>query len=138
MTYRLVGILAFVVLIVGAFVLSGGQRESAAQVTVEDSMPDPGYSARKAHMVQTAPDGHPLYTLDAAQVQQQPGQEAVTLQQVQFAFRDDGGNQWTARANEGELSQTTGIVKLAGAVRVNGILPGADEPADLVDRAPGF
>ena len=98
---------------------------------VEEAMPDPGYSARKAHMVQTAPDGHPLYTLDAAQVQQQPGKEAVTLQQVQFAFRDDGGNEWTARANEGELSQSTGIVKLAGAVHVNGILTGADEPADL-------
>ena len=131
MTYRLLGILAFVALIVGAFVLSGGQRESAAQVTVEEAMPDPGYSARKAHMVQTAADGHPLYTLDAAQVQQQPGQETVTLQEVHFAFRDDSGNEWTARANEGELSQNTGMVKLSGAVHVNGILPGADEPADM-------
>ena len=50
-TYRLLGIFALVALIVGAFVLSGGQRESAAQVTVEEAMPDPGYSARKAHMV---------------------------------------------------------------------------------------
>ncbi len=131
MTYRLLGILAFIALLVGAVVLTGGQRESAAPVTVEESMPDPGYSARKAHMVQTAPDGHPLYTLDAAQVQQRPGNETVSLRQVQFAFRDDSGNEWTARANEGELSQNSGIVKLAGAVRVNGRLPGADEPADL-------
>jgi LPS export ABC transporter protein LptC len=138
MTYRLLGILAFVALIIGAFVLSGGQRESAAQVTVEESMPDPGYSARKAHMVQTAPDGHPLYTLDAAQVQQQPGADVVTLQQVQFAFRDDSGNQWNARANEGELSQNTGIVKLSGAVHANGLLPGSDEPADLATEHMAF
>jgi lipopolysaccharide export system protein LptC len=138
MTYRLLGILAFVALIVGAFVLSGGQRDSATQVTVEDSMPDPGYSARKAHMVQTAADGHPLYTLDAAQVQQQPGQETVTLQQVQFAFRDDSGNEWTARAHQGELSQDSGIVKLSGAVHVNGTLPGADEPADLTTEHLAF
>ncbi len=131
MTYRVLGILAFVALLVGAVVLTGGQRESAVQVTVEESMPDPGYSARKAHMVQTAADGHPLYTLDAAEVQQQPGQDTVTMQQVQFAFRDDSGNEWTARSNEGELSQSSGIVKLAGAVHVNGKLPGAAEPADL-------
>jgi lipopolysaccharide export system protein LptC len=137
-TYRLLGIFAFVVLLVGAVALSGGQRESAAPVTVEEAMPDPGYSARKAHMVQTAADGHPLYTLDAAQVQQQPGQETVTLEQVQFAFRDDSGNEWTARANQGELSQNTGIVKLAGAVHVNGKLPGADEPADLTTEHLAF
>jgi lipopolysaccharide export system protein LptC len=136
--YRLLAILAFVALVVGAVVLSGSQRESAAQVTVEEAMPDPGYSARKAHMVQTAPDGHPLYTLDAAQVQQQPGQETITLQQVQFAFRDDSGNEWQARANEGELSQNSGIVKLSGAVHVNGRLPGADEPADLTTEHLAF
>jgi lipopolysaccharide export system protein LptC len=137
-TFRLLGILAFVALLVGAVVLSGGQRESAAPATVEETMPDPGYSARKAHMVQTAPDGHPLYTLDADQVQQQPGADTVTLQQVHFAFRDDSGNQWTARADHGELSQNTGIVKLAGAVHANGILPGSDEPADMTTEHMAF
>jgi lipopolysaccharide export system protein LptC len=137
-TYRLLGILAFVALLIGAIVLSGGQRESAAPVTVEESMPDPGYSARGAHMVQTAADGHPLYTLDAAQVQQEGGEGTVKMQQVQFAFRDDSGNQWNARANEGELSQNSGIVKLAGAVHVNGRLPGSEEPADLTTEHLAF
>ena len=40
----------------------------------------------------------------------------MTLQQVHFAFRDDSGNEWTARANEGELRQNSDMVKLSGAV----------------------
>jgi LPS export ABC transporter protein LptC len=131
MTYRLLGILAFIALLVGAVVLSGGQRESAAPQTVEESVSDPGYSARKAHMVQTAPDGHPIYTLDAAQVQQEPDQGTVRLQEVNFAFRDDSGNKWTARADRGELSQNNAIVNLEGAVHVDGVLPGTEEPADI-------
>jgi LPS export ABC transporter protein LptC len=131
MTYRLIGILAFIALLVGAVVLSGGQRESAAPQTVEESSSDPGYSARKAHMVQTAPDGHPIYTLDAAQVQQEPDQGTIKLQEVNFAFRDDSGNKWTARSDRGELSQNSGIVNLEGSVHVDGVLPGTEEPADI-------
>jgi len=71
MIYRLLAILALVALIVGVVVLSGPQRESTAPATV-GPLHDPGYAARKARLIQTGPDGQPLYTLDAAQIQQQP------------------------------------------------------------------
>src|SRR5437879_4883882 len=71
MIYRLLAMLALVTLIVGVVVLSGAQRESAAPATV-GPLHDPGYAARRARLIQTGSDGRALYTLDAAQIQQQP------------------------------------------------------------------
>ena len=82
MTYRLIAILAFVALLVGVVVLSGGERQGAAPVAVEEAPPDPGYSAKKAHLIQTGPDGAPTYTLDADEVQQQPQAGLIDMQQV--------------------------------------------------------
>lgn len=130
MIYRLLAILALVALIVGVVVLSGPQRESTAPATV-GPLHDPGYAARKARLVQTGPDGQPLYTLDAAQIQQQPDQGTVDLQQVQLGFRDTSGNPWTARADRGQLTQGSGVVQLEGGVRVAGSLPDSGEPAEI-------
>lgn len=138
MIYRLGAILAFVALIVGVVVLSGGEREGAAPVTVTGVPPDPGYSAKQARLIQTGADGRPVYTLDARDVQQQPEQGLIDMQQVVLGFRDAAGNQWTAHANHGELAQNSGIVKLDGAVHVAGIVPGSGEPADLTTERVEF
>ena len=137
MTYRLLAILAFVALLVGVVVLSGGERGGAARVTVE-APSDPGYSAKQARLVQTGPDGLPVYTLDAQEVQQQPAQSTVDMQQVVLGFKDSTGDQWTARANHGELAQNSGIVQLDGAVHVTGIVPGTGEPADITTERLAF
>lgn len=138
MIYRAGAILAFVVLLIGVVVLTGGEREGAAPVTVEGPPPDLGYSAKKARMVQTGADGKPIYTLDAAQVQQQPNQGLVNLQQVVLGFRDASGGDWTARADRGELAQNSGIVKLDGAVHVSGVLPGTTEQAEMTTESLAF
>jgi lipopolysaccharide export system protein LptC len=137
MTYRLIAILAFVALIVGVVVLSGGERQGAAPVAVE-APPDPGYSAKKARLVQTGPDGQPLYTLDADEVQQLPQTGLINLQQVVLGFKDSSGNQWTARGKRGELAQNSGMVKLAGDVHVSGIVPGTSEPAEFTSEHVAF
>jgi LPS export ABC transporter protein LptC len=137
MTYRLLAILAFVALIVGVVVLSGGEREGAAPVTV-GAQSDPGYSAQRARLVQTGPDGQPVYTLDAQQVQQQPEQSTVDLQTVVLGFKDSAGDQWAARANHGELAQDSGIVKLDGAVHVTGVVPGTAEAVDITTERLAF
>jgi LPS export ABC transporter protein LptC len=131
MIYRVIAIVGFVVLLIGVVVLSGGERQGAAPVAVGGTPQDPGYSAKKARLIQTGPDGQPVYTVDAAQVQQQPEQSTVDMQQVVLGFKDAAGDQWTARAARGQLAQNSGIVQLEGAVHVTGILPGTDEPADI-------
>jgi len=130
MIYRLLAMLALVALIVGVVVLSGAQRESAAPATV-GPLHDPGYAARRARLIQTGSDGRALYTLDAAQIQQQPNQGTVDLQQVQLGFRDTSGTEWTARADRGELTQESGVVRLEGGVRLAGVLPDTGERAEI-------
>jgi LPS export ABC transporter protein LptC len=129
--YRVLALVAFVVLIIGVIVLSGGEREVAAPVVVEGTPADPGYAAKKARLVQTGPDGAPLYTIDAQEVQQLPEQDTVDLHQVVLGFKDAAGDEWTTTARHGEVAQNSGIVKLDGAVHATGVLPGTSDPADL-------
>ncbi|MGO9803670.1 MAG: LPS export ABC transporter periplasmic protein LptC [Steroidobacteraceae bacterium] len=131
MIYRLAAVLAVLALIVGVVLLSGPQREAAAPSAAGAPLQDPGYAARGARMVQTGPDGAPLYSLEAAQIRQRPDQSTVDLEQVHMGFRGAGGDQWTARAERGELGQDTGMVQLDGAVHVAGLLPGTQDPAEI-------
>jgi LPS export ABC transporter protein LptC len=131
MIYRLLPVLALLALIIGVVVLSGPQREPAAAATIAEAVRDPGYAARNARLVQTGPDGAPLYTLNAAQIRQEPDEGRVDMQQVQLGFRDAAGNNWTARGAHGAMGQQTGVIELDGAVHVSGIVPGTQDTTDI-------
>lgn len=138
MTYRLLGVIVLVALIATLIVLSGPQRGPALPTAVERTAQEPGYAARNAQLVQTGPDGRPLYTLDAAQIREQPADDTVLLDQVQLGFRDQSGGQWTARAQHGELGQDTGVVQLEGDVHVVGTLPRSQDPAEITTQHLAF
>ena len=131
MIYRLVVALAALALIVGVVFLSGAPRGTVAPSAAGAPVRDPGYAARGARLVQTGPDGQPLYTLDAAEISQQPDQTTVELSGVEMGFHASGGEPWTARAAHGALGQDTGIVELDGNVHVAGLLPGSQDPAEI-------
>jgi len=134
MTYRLSLLAALLSLVVGVVLLSQPPREPGSALSAGGPRHDPGYSAVKARLVQTGLDGRPVYTLDAEQIQQQPNNGVVELEQVQLGFRDASGNEWTARARHGELTQGSGVVKLDGDVHVAGLLPGTQEPAEITSE----
>jgi len=131
MTYRLVSLLALFALIVGLVLLTAPQRESSAPAASGAPLHDPGYSALQARLVQTGADGLPVYTLDAAKIQQQPDRGLVDLQQVRLGFRDPSGDEWTARAAHGAVTQDSRVVQLDGNVHVAGVLPGTAETAQI-------
>jgi LPS export ABC transporter protein LptC len=131
MIYRAVALLAGLALIVGLVLLSGPQRESVVPNAPGTVAHDPGYAALGARLVQTGADGQPLYSLDAARISQQPDESTVQLTQVQMGFRAANGQQWTARADRGELGQDTGVVQLDGDVHVAGLLPGTPDQAQI-------
>jgi lipopolysaccharide export system protein LptC len=131
MAYRLLAIVAAVGLIIGVMVISAPRREGAGSPTASGPPHDPGYAARNARLIQTGADGRPLYTLDAAQVEQQPDTGRVDLEQVRLGFRDSTGNQWNARADRGELAQASGVLQLEGGVQVAGVLPDSGQPAEI-------
>ena len=138
MIYRLVALAALLVLIVGMVLVTAPQPESVARAATGQPLHDPGYSAQQARLIQTGADGRPVYTLDAARIQQQPDRELVELEQVRLGFRDVEGNQWTARAARGELAQGSGVVQLNGDVHVNGTLPGTGEPTEITSEHLAF
>jgi lipopolysaccharide export system protein LptC len=131
MAYRLLALVAAVALIIGVLVISAPRREGAGSPAASGPAHDPGYAARNARLIQTGADGRPLYTLDAAQVRQQPDAGKVDLEQVQLGFRDSSGNQWNARADRGELVQASGVVQLEGSVQVAGVVPDSGLPAEI-------
>jgi lipopolysaccharide export system protein LptC len=132
MIYRLLGLTALLALLAALLVLSGPQRSPALPTAVGAGVRNgPGYAALNAQLVQTGPDGRPLYTLNAARIREQPDNDSVLLDQVQMGFRDASGGQWTARAQHGELGQDTGIVQLDGDVHVIGTLPHSQDPAEI-------
>jgi LPS export ABC transporter protein LptC len=135
MRYRIFPVLALVALAVALVLLSSQNRGMVAPVAVQGPPPEPGYAARQAELIQTGADGRPLYTLNADIIQQLPEQDTVQLQRVHLAFRDVSGNEWTARAEHGELGQSTGKVSLSGDVHVAGILPGTQAPAEIATQA---
>jgi lipopolysaccharide export system protein LptC len=138
MIYRLLGLTALVALIAALIVLSGPQRTPALPAASGQRAHDPGYAALDAQLVQTGPDGKPLYTLDAAQIREQPDNNTVLLDQVQMGFRDSTGQHWTARAQHGELGQDTGVVELDGDVHVVGTLPHSQDPAEITTEHLAF
>ena len=131
MLYRTVALLAGLALIVGLVLFSGAPREAVVPNAAGAVTHDPGYAALGARLVQTGADGQPLYSLDAARISQQPDESTVHLTQVQMGFRAANGQQWTARADRGELGQDTGVVQLDGDVHVQGLLPGTQDQAQI-------
>lgn len=118
MIYRIFAALVVIVVIGGTF-LFGGQQSEIAPTVVEEQR-DPGYAGYNAKLVQTGPDGHPLYTLNADVIRQQPNESTVELENATLGFYDANGTLWTASGARGEVGQTTGVIELADDVHVNG------------------
>jgi len=130
MIFRIFTTLMLIAVVAGSMWLGGQQRETVVPVVVDGSSADLGYSARKAILVETGPDGLPIYVMNADVIHQRPA-DGVDFEQVQMTFRDEEGRSWNARADHGELGQDSAQIELTGAVRVDGILPGTSDAAWL-------
>jgi LPS export ABC transporter protein LptC len=130
MIFRILAALLVIALVLGSFWLGGEQRETTATTTVAPPTAEMGYSARDAVLIETGPDGLPMYTLNANVIRQHPG-DGVDFEQVQMSFRDRNGQTWKGRADQGQLTTETGKVDLYGNVHVNGPLPGSSSVAEL-------
>ena len=132
MMYRVFIVLVFIAVIIGSVILGGQQREAVSTTTVDETAGDLGYAARQARVIETGPDGHPLYMIDADLINEPPGTtKNIQLQQMRMSFRDAAGHQWTGRADSGVASQDTGQVELLGDVQVSGLLSGFSDEAHI-------
>ena len=134
MIYRVATALAILVLIVGSVLLSRQQRGAGAPMQTTVPAGDLGYAARDAELIETGPDGNPVYILNAELIRQRPQNGNIELEAVQMRVRDGDGNRWTLRADRGRILADAAWVELIGNVHVAGLLPGTDTP----DRAEIF
>jgi LPS export ABC transporter protein LptC len=131
--YRLLILFALVLAGVAVWLtlLSGPNGPVTAQVN-RAAGPDQGYSATDASLVETGEDGRPLYTLQAGQVQQDPGSDIINLRTVHMTYRDAQGNQWQARADAATAQQDAAVIDLAGGVDVSVSFAGSAQPAHIL------
>lgn len=137
MIYRIFAALVFI-LVMGGTIFFGGSPSGVTAPTIVEEPHDPGYAARDAKLVQTGADGRPLYTVDADVIRQQPNDNTVELEKARLGFYDANGSLWTARGEQGQVGQDTGVVELSGDVHVNGTPPGSLQPAEIVTNSLAF
>ncbi len=123
-------------LLVGAalaawWLLRQQQASPATRPVPARTAPPPGYVARQAHLVETGPDGAAMYVVDASTISQPPGSPVVELTEVRLSFHDQGGRDWSARADQGRILNDASQVSLSGSVVVTGPLDGEQPPARI-------
>ncbi len=87
---------------------------------------DPGYIATGAEIIQTGPDGQPLYRLRARRVEQPQAGAEIRVTEPRLSYQEGSGPQWTLRADTGVLPANAERAELAGSVHAVAMRP--DEP----------
>jgi len=118
----LAGAAIIALLIVGWLTINDAQN-APPSMPVARRVPNPGYAAQDAELIETGPNGRPMYALHASEIRQQPASDFVTLEKVTLQFRDPRGGVWNGRADQGVVSNGASKVDLTGAVTLSGRLP---------------
>jgi LPS export ABC transporter protein LptC len=132
MIYRVLATATLIALAVAGLLLLSSERSTLAPPspgTVQ--LPDPGYSARGATLIETGPDGRPMYTVMARIIHQQPDSQQVTLEGVQLQFRDPRQQVWNGSSDRGLIVDDAARVEMLGDVKLWGLLPGSDQVAHI-------
>ncbi|MGH8199766.1 MAG: LPS export ABC transporter periplasmic protein LptC [Steroidobacteraceae bacterium] len=135
MIFRVFAGVVVVALLVAGWLIANNEQNGPAATVASPKAPDPGYSAQDAVLVETGPDGLPIYSLHASTIQQQPASSVTVLDNVSLQFRDPAGRVWNVRANQGFVSNGTSEVQLSGAVNLSGLMPSDQQPISITTDA---
>ncbi len=127
----LAGAVLIALLVAGWLLLNNEEMGPAAPLAGARPPPNPGYSAHNASLIETGPDGRPMYTIHAAEIEQQPDSQVTELDDVTMQFRDEGGHVWNGRADRGFVLDNASQIDLSGAVRLWGVLPSTQQPIQV-------
>ena len=121
-----IAVLAFALLSVLLYVVQpgGGERETAASGA---AVPQPGFVALGAELIETGDDGRPLFRLEADRIAQPTPQGLIYLTDPMLQYQPPGGNPWVVTATRGELPETARTAELEGAVHAEGKPIGSNE-----------
>jgi LPS export ABC transporter protein LptC len=132
-------------IIAGAYFIGrAGRGDTTADAVV--SLPDPGYAALDAEVVETGYDGRERYRLNAKVIRQQGESGAIDLETLQMDYHPDAQGKvpgekpssdqaadevWHLESDRGQVRADGDDVQLNGNVVVTGKAPGSGAPLVL-------
>jgi len=136
----------FAILVVaGAYFIGRASREADTADIAAAELPDPGYAALDAEVIETGYDGRERYRLTAKVIRQQSQSGVIDLEQLamnyhpaaqaevpgEAATRPPTSEVWNLRSDRGQVRANGDDVQLNGNVVVTGPAPGSGEPLRL-------
>lgn len=120
MIARIAFALASLVILGALLYLTQADNGSTDTNTADSNPAEPGYVATQAQLVETGEDGHPLYRLDAARIEQPQPQGLIYLTGPKLDYQPTAGNDWTLSADSGQLPQDATYADFFGNVHAEG------------------
>jgi LPS export ABC transporter protein LptC len=131
--------------IAGAYFIGRASRDAETAETAAATLPDPGYSAQDAEVIETGYDGRERYRLTAKVVRQRSQSGVIDLEQLAMNYHPaaqadvpgeaaapgQAGEAWHLRSDRGQVRANGDDVQLNGNVIVTGPAPGTGAPLQL-------
>jgi LPS export ABC transporter protein LptC len=132
-------------MVAGAYFIGRASRDAETAETAAATLPDPGYSARDAEVIETGYDGRERYRLTAKVVRQRSQSGVIDLEQLAMNYHPAAqadvpgeaavpvasGEAWHLRSDRGQVRANGDDVQLNGNVVVTGPAPGTGAPLQL-------
>jgi LPS export ABC transporter protein LptC len=128
MIWRLLFALASISILGALLYFQDADNGSGENAGAEPTAVASGYSALHAELIETGPDGQPLYRLDADRIEQPQPQGTVFLTNPKLDYQPEAGNPWTLTAQSGQMPQDARTADLHGNVRAEGRPSGSETP----------
>jgi len=145
---RPLGFVAAILAVAGAYFIgraAGGGGEDADETAAD--IPDPGYAARDAVIIETGYDGRERYRLNAQVIRQQVETGDVDLEHLEMDYHPGAQGElpgsksapadarpWHLKSDRGQVRAGGDDVELTGNVQVTGPAPGSDLPLTLTTQ----
>jgi LPS export ABC transporter protein LptC len=120
-----ISLIAILVLVAALSLFSRRDRPDELPTMAQEPPPSqPGYFMVGANIVQTGPDGLPLYRMRAERIQQDPQRLTVELQDLDLDYKvtrdDTEPTHWTLTAKTGVMPQDATRIELRDEVEIKG------------------
>lgn len=145
---RPLGFVAAIVIIAGAYFIGRASRSGEEAETAAAEVPDPGYAARDAVIIETGYDGRERYRLNAQVIRQQIETGNIDLEHLDMHYHPGVQGElsaqdpapsttevWHLKSDRGQVRAGGDDVQLSGNVEVTGPAPGSDLPLTLATES---
>ncbi len=145
---RTLGLGGAIVIVAGAYFIGRAGRSGDDAETAAAEVPDPGYAAKDAVIIETGYDGRERYRLNAQVIRQQIETGNIDLEHLEMNYHPGAQGElpgqepaptstetWHLKSDRGEVRAGGDDVQLTGNVEVTGPAPGSNLPLTLTTHS---